>query len=302
MQIGAIFPQVEIDSDPRIVRRYAETVEALGFDHLLAYDHVIGADLKARPPGWAPPGHTRRIRYTLESRFLEPLTLFSYLAGITTRLQFASAVLILGQRQTVLVAKQAAVVDVLSGGRLRLGVGTGWNPVEYEALGMNFHDRGARSEEQIALLRELWTKESLTFQGRWHTVTAAGINPMPVQRPIPIWFGGWVPAVLRRIGRIGDGWFAGAGVAVDTKGSIRIIREAAAAAGRDPASIAIEGAVAASESLDEQVRAAHGWNELGATHLCLNTMEAGFGPVDEHLEALSRFRAAMVREGLASTR
>ena len=200
MQIGAIFPQTEIGQDPGVIREYAQAVEELGYGHLLAFDHVLGADTSTRPD-WRGP-------YTSKTMFHEPLVLYGYLAAITQRIELVTGIIILPQRQTALVAKQAAEVDVLSGGRLRLGVGIGWNDVEYEALGENFHNRGRRSEEQVELLRELWTKEAVTFEGRWHRVTAAGINPLPVQRPIPLWFGsGPTDAALQRIARLGDGWF-----------------------------------------------------------------------------------------------
>ena len=206
MKLGVVFPQTEIGSDPIAVKDYAQAAEALGYSHLIVYDHVLGADTQFHQ-GWTGS-------YTSKDMFHEPFVLFGYLAGITSKLEMVTAVLILGQRQTALVAKQAAEVDVLSGGRLRLGIGVGWNHVEYESLGQNFHDRGKRSEEQIRLLRSLWTEEVVQFQGRWHQVTHAGINPPPVQRPIPIWMGAGgrlspVPTdrVLRRVARLSDGWF-----------------------------------------------------------------------------------------------
>ena len=181
MELGVVFPQTEIGSDPIAVRDYAQAAEQLGYTHLIVYDHVLGADT-TRHENW-------QGGYTLESMFHEPFVLFGYLAGLTSKIELVTAVLILGQRQTALVAKQAAEVDVLSGGRLRLGIGVGWNHVEYEALGENFHDRGRRSEEQIELLRALWTNEVVDFHGRWNNVTHAGISPLPVQRPIPVWLG-----------------------------------------------------------------------------------------------------------------
>src|SRR3970040_304736 len=198
MRIGVVFPQTEIGADPYYIKDYAQAAEELGNSHILAYDHVIGANPTSRP-GWKPP-------YTHLDVFHEPFVLFGYMAGLTTKVAFVTGIIILPQRQTVLVAKQAAALDGLSGGRLRLGIGIGWNPVEYEALGENFQDRGRRSEEQIEVLRALWTKELVTFEGRWHKITDAGLNPLPVQRPIPIWFGGGAEPVIRRIGRLGDGW------------------------------------------------------------------------------------------------
>lgn len=197
MKIGVVFPQTEIGGDVGAVRAYGEEVERLGFSHVLAYDHVLGAD-PAVHPGWSGP-------YDLDSTFHEPFVLFAYLAACTS-LEFATGVVILPQRQTALVAKQAAEVDLLSGGRLRLGVGLGWNSVEYEALGKAFSDRGRRVEEQVELLRRLWTERSVTFHGAHETVTGAGLAPLPVQRPVPVWFGAQSPPAYRRAGRLGDGW------------------------------------------------------------------------------------------------
>ena len=192
MKFGVVFPQTELGADPDVVAKFATTAEELGFDHLIAYDHVLGANTASRPD-WQGP-------YTSESMFHEPFVLFSYLAGLTTRLELVTAVIILPQRQTSLVAKQAACLDVLSKGRLRLGIGTGWNAVEYEALGENFHDRGKRSEEQIDLLRKLWAEETITYDGRWHKVTDAGLKPLPTERSIPVWLGGMAHAGDRACG------------------------------------------------------------------------------------------------------
>ena len=206
MRVGVVFPQTEIGADPGAVRDYVQAAEGLGYAHLIIYDHVLGADPKLHEE-W-------KGSYTSKDMFHEPFVVFGYMAAITSRLELVTAVLVLGQRQTALVAKQAAEVDILTGGRLRVGIGIGWNHVEYEALGENFHNRGRRSEEQVALLRSLWTQEVVDFTGRWHRVPHAGLNPLPVQRPIPVWMGAGgrqsptppVP-VLRRIARIADGWF-----------------------------------------------------------------------------------------------
>src|ERR1700738_4753914 len=186
MKIGTVFPQTEIGSDPVGVRDYAQAVEGMGFTHILAYDHVLGAHPQGRGP----------MPYTHLSNFHEPLVLFGYLAGITKSVELATGVIILGQRQTVLVAKQAVEVDVLTGGRLRLGVGIGWNEVEYQALGEDFHNRGRRIEEQVEVLRKLTSEPVVEFRGKWHTIDRAGLNPLPVQRPIPIWFGGSAEAAI----------------------------------------------------------------------------------------------------------
>ncbi len=198
MKIGLVYPQTEYSSDPIAIRDYAQTAEALGFTHILAYDHVLGANPE-RPGGWDGP-------YTCHDPFQELFTLFSFMAGITSRIEFASGVFILPQRQTALFAKQAANLDVYCGGRLRLGVGIGWNEVEYTSLNENFRNRGKRFEEQVEVLRLLWTQPLVNFQGRWHHIPDAGLNPMPVQRPIPLWFGGSAEPVLERTARLADGW------------------------------------------------------------------------------------------------
>jgi len=198
MKIGVVFPQTEFPSDPLAIRDFAQAAEALGYQHLLAYDHLLGAN-PDREGGWSGP-------YTYLDPFQEPLTLFSYLAGLTDHLAFISGIIILPQRETVLFAKQAATLDVLSQGRLRLGVAIGWNEVEYIAQNKDFHNRGARIEEQVQVLRKLWTQELVTFEGQWHTILDAGLNPLPLQRPIPLWFGGHADPVLRRVATQGDGW------------------------------------------------------------------------------------------------
>ncbi|HWW54008.1 MAG TPA: LLM class F420-dependent oxidoreductase, partial [Acidimicrobiales bacterium] len=198
MQIGVVFPQTEIGGDVGVVRTYAERVEKLGYRHILTYDHVLGADPTVHR-GWNGP-------YDVETTFHEPFVLFGYLAAVTT-LELVTGIIILPQRQTALVAKQAAEVDLLTGGRFRLGVGLGWNAVEYEALGKDFSDRGRRLDEQVTLLRSLWTEPSVNFAGAYERVTGAGLSPRPIQRPIPIWFGAQSPAAYRRVGRLADGWF-----------------------------------------------------------------------------------------------
>ena len=282
MRLGAIFPQTEIGADPGAIREYVQAVEGLGDRHLATYDHVLGADPTNRPD-WRGP-------YTHRTMFHEPLVLFGYLAALTQRLELVTSILILPQRQTVLVAKQATEIDVLTGGRLRLGVGLGWNEVEYEGLGENFHNRGRREEEQIKLLRALWTGEVVTFEGKWHRVIEAGLNPLPVQRPIPIWMGGGAEAVLRRVALLADGWFPQLRPDDAGRAAIERLREYARAAGRDPTSIGIEPRVNAATGDPDDWRKVHAtWRELGATHLSVNTMGAGFTSVDQHISALSAF-------------
>ena len=286
MQLGAIFPQTEIGADPIAVRDFAQAAEAMGYEHLLVFDHVLGADPSKRE-SWERP-------YSHSDMFHEPFVLFGYLAGVTDKIQMTTGVLILGQRQTALVAKQAAEVDVLTGGRLRLGIGIGWNHVEYEALGEDFSNRGRRSVEQIRLLRALWTEEVISFDGRYHKVSHAGINPLPVQRPIPIWFGGGADRVMRRIGRMADGWFPQ--FQPDSQGQEQLakMREYARAAGRDPGDIGIEGRVSvASGSPDDWAKSAAAWDELGASHLSVNTMRAGLSGPDQHIDAIRRFKEAV---------
>lgn len=286
MKIGVVFPQTEIGSDPMAVRDYAQAAESLGFNHILAFDHVIGANLASRPDWRGAYGHN--------DMFHEPFVLFGYLAGLTGRVELVTGVIILPQRQTVLVAKQAAALDVLSRGRLRLGIGVGWNAVEYEALGENFHDRGRRSEEQIELMRTLWTKETVTYEGRWHKITDAGLNPLPVQRPIPIWFGGRAEQTIWRVAQTGDGWFPLFPPDDEGKALIEKMRAQVGEAGRDINDIGIESWVTiADRTPDEWVKIATTWKELGATHISVNTMKAGLSSPDEHIDAIKRFKEAV---------
>jgi probable F420-dependent oxidoreductase len=285
MRVGVVFPQTEIGNDPAAIKDYAQSTEELGFLHVLAYDHVVGGNPGSRP-GWRPP-------YTYLDPFHEPLVLFAYLAGLTKKLELVTGIIILPQRQTVLVAKQAAEVDVLSGGRLRLGIGIGWNPLEYEALGENFKNRGIRCEEQVEVLRKLWTQELVTFTGRWHKITDAGINPLPVQRPIPIWFGGSDDRALRRLARLGDGWFPLLAPDEKCRALIGMIRTYAKEAGRDPSQIGIEGRISHGQgSPDAWLKELQAWKTLGATHVSFNTMKAGLNSASAHIEALRRFQAA----------
>lgn len=286
MQLGVVFPQNEIGEDPGAVRAFAEAAEGLGYEHLIFYDHVLGADTDRRPD-WQGP-------YSHRDTFHEPMVTFGYLAALTSRIELVTAVIILPQRQTALLAKQAAQVDVLSGGRLRLGVGVGWNDVEYEALNENFHDRGKRSEEQVELLRALWTNDVVDFQGRWHSIPGAGIKPLPVQRPIPVWFGGGrSDGVLRRIARMGDGWFPQ--LQADEQGRERVaaFRNFVAEAGRSQDDVGVDARVALSRGgIDGALRDCETWTGWGATHVSFNTLRAGLTSADEHIDALRRFKEA----------
>ena len=286
MQLGAIFPQTEIGNDPAAVRDFVQAAEGLGYEHLLVFDHVLGADASRRPEWNRPYRHT--------DPFHEPFVLFGYLAGLTEKIQLTTGILILPQRQTALVAKQAAAVDVLTGGRLRLGIGVGWNDVEFEALGENFRNRGRRCAEQVQVLRMLWTQEVVNYNGRYHKISHAGINPLPVQRPIPIWFGGGADRVVERIGRLGDGWFPQ--FQPDSAGQERIarMREQAHAAGRDPAAIGIEGRLnIAGGNPDTWAREAAAWAEAGATHISINTMRADLPNPEAHIKAIADFKEAV---------
>jgi probable F420-dependent oxidoreductase len=279
MRIGVVFPQTELGGDPGAVRAYATAASELGYAHIAVFDHVVGAD-PAVHRGWSGP-------YDVHTTFHEPFVLFGYLAALTS-LELVTSILILPQRQTVLVAKQAAEVDLLTQGRLRLGVGLGWNEVEYEALGQNFSDRGARLTEQVTLLRRLWTETSVTFTGEHEHVTGAGIAPLPVQRPIPVWVGARADAALRRAGRIADGWFPMEQPGPELARATEIVRSAATEAGRDPSALGIEGRITIGSEgtppIDQQIAA---WREAGATHLIINTMRAGFSTVDQHIAALT---------------
>jgi probable F420-dependent oxidoreductase len=284
MRIGVVFPQTELGGDVGAVRAYGEAVGGLGFSHLLAYDHVVGAD-PAVHEGWGGP-------YDITTTFHEPFVMFGYLAAFTS-VELVTGIIILPQRQTALVAKQAAEVDLLTNGRFRLGVGIGWNAVEYDALDKSFGDRGRRMTEQIGLLRRLWTEPSVTFDGTYERVPGAGLAPLPVQRPIPIWVGGASPAAYRRIGRLADGWFPMVRPGAPLDEALAIIAGAAADAGRDPAAIGMEGRVTWTPDADKLARQVDRWRTAGATHLTIDTMYTDRRGVDEHLAALTTAARAL---------
>jgi probable F420-dependent oxidoreductase len=280
MQTGVIYPQSELPTDPDTVRAYVGQVEELGYRHIAIYDHVLGAD-PAVHAGWKGP-------YDVDTTFHEPLVFYGFLAAIT-QLELVTGIVVAPQRQTALLAKQAAEVDVLSKGRFRLGIGVGWNPVEYEALGQNFSTRGQREEEQIGLLRRLWTERSVTHDGPFDRIVGAGLAPVPIQRPIPIWLGGMSPVAYRRMGRLADGWFPRVEPGPDLDAARAIIAAAAAEAGRDPAAIGMEPRVRwGAGSTDELSRKAQRWRDAGATHLSVDTMGSELRGLDAHLDALAR--------------
>ena len=282
MKIGVIFPQTEFPPDPIAVSDYAQAIEGMGFTHLHAYDHVLGAN-PDRPGGWTGA-------YTHQSSFFEPFLLFSYLAGLVNKLEFATGILIVPQRQTALVAKQAATLDVLCNGRFRLGVGLGWNEVEYTALGENFHNRGKRLEEQVELLRLLWTQPLVKYEGRWHHILDAGLNPMPVQQPIPIWFGGTDDRALHRMARMGDGWMLNIRTIEQAHPLLEKLLQYLEEAGRNRSSFGIEPRLNMNIIKQEEwLSFIRTWEVLGATHLMVNTMGCGFESPTAHLKALKDF-------------
>jgi probable F420-dependent oxidoreductase len=286
-RIGVVFPQTEIGNDPSAIRNFAQIAEALGYSHILAYDHVLGANPDRQPRLQGP--------YTYEHPFHEPFVLFSYMASSTESIEFVTGILILPQRQTALVAKQAAALDVLSGGRLRLGVGIGWNWVEYEALGQDFGTRGRRVEEQVTLLRQLWTHPLVSFDGQWDKIPDAGLNPLPVQRPIPIWFGGHAEPVLRRVATMGDGWLPNYRTAAEARPSLNTIGRYLDQAGRSWDDIGLEPRIAFGQGQpSEWAQQISQWQEAGATHLSINTMNCGFDTPAKHFAALEAFASAIL--------
>ncbi|HEY5351409.1 MAG TPA: LLM class F420-dependent oxidoreductase [Streptosporangiaceae bacterium] len=284
MQIGVVFPQTELGPEAGAVRAYGRRVEELGFQHVMAYDHVLGAD-PAVHQGWNGP-------YDVRTTFHEPMVMFGFLAALTS-LELVTGIIILPQRQTALVAKQAAEVDLLSGGRFRLGVGLGWNQVEYEALGQEFRTRGRRIEEQVGLMRRLWTEESVTHEGEFDRVTGAGLAPLPVQRPIPVWFGAQSERAYRRAGRLADGWFPQVSPGPELDKAREIVSGAAREAGRDPAQLGMEGRISWRGDAGKLAEQAGRWQEAGATHLAVNTIGAGLASLGDHLGALEQAAVAL---------
>ena len=288
MKIGVAFPTTEVGNKPADIRDFVRGVEDMGYDYLTCIDHVIqGAQAVAED--W-------RSYYTLDNAFHEVLVLFGFIAAITERIELATSILIAPQRPTVLIAKQFAEIDVLSGGRTRAGLGIGWNELEFDALGQRFKTRARRMEEQIVLLRQLWSQERVTFHGEWDTVDDAGINPLPVQRPIPIWIGAFVPAAIRRAGRFADGLFLSPRIKPGTESQqvIDVFNDAARAAGRDPASLGLDTTIfTEGRGANELREEFEGWRSHGATHITVRTMTAGYTSVKQHLKALEEARKAL---------
>jgi probable F420-dependent oxidoreductase len=285
-QIGAFFPTRDMPADRVAIRDWAQAAEAIGFDFVEVSDHVLGADRQALPNFEGP--------YDVDDSFHETFVTMAYMAAVTERVGLASGVLILPQRQTALVAKQAAQLDVVSGGRLRLGIGVGWNPVEYEALGQDWHVRGQRQAEQIELMNQLWTQRTVTFEGKFDRVHHAGVNPLPIQRPIPIWFGGGVDAVLRRAAKYGQGWIPLGRPDEHIEDQLVRLHKYLKDEGRDPGAFGIEAWVRSGiGEPDKWQAAAERWAALGATHVTFYTSGQGIGAVAQQIEAMKQFRDAV---------
>ncbi len=284
MEIGVVYPQTELPTDRDSVREYIRGVEQLGYRHVMIYDHVVGADRDVHL-GWDRA-------YDVHTTFHEPMVFFGYLAAITS-MELVTGVVILPQRQTALVAKQAAEIDLLTAGNFRLGVGVGWNAVEYEALGQPFELRGRRLDEQLALLRRLWTEQTVSSTGRFDQVTGAGIAPLPIQRPIPLWLGGMSKPAFRRIGRQADGWFPQLPYGEEYHQARTVISDAAIAAGRDPDAIGVHARVSWLGDADQVATEVQTWDGGRAGYVSINTMGAELTGVEGHLEALAKVAARL---------
>ncbi|MEC7991711.1 MAG: LLM class F420-dependent oxidoreductase [Pseudomonadota bacterium] len=285
MQIGAVFPHNEIGTDPGAIKAYAQGVEAMGITHLLIYDHVLGAD-PDREGGFRGP-------YDKDVAFHEPFTTFAFIAGVTDKIDLITTVMILPQRQTVLAAKQAAEVALLSNNRFKLGIGVGWNELEYVGLNETFNNRGRRQEEQVDVMRKLWSEDSLDYTGEYHRIDKASINPRP-SKTIPIWFGGSAPALLDRVARLGDGWIPLMGANDKAKACIDTIKQTRKAAGLSFANFGIQAqAQYAGGSPERWRKHAEAWREMGCTHLAIATHNAGPTNVDGHLARIGEYQKAL---------
>jgi len=285
MQIGAVFPHNEIGTDPGAIKAYAQGVEAMGITHLLIYDHVLGAD-PDREGGFRGP-------YDKDVAFHEPFTTFAFIAGVTYKIDLITTVMILPQRQTVLAAKQAAEVALLSNNRFKLGIGVGWNELEYVGLNETFNNRGRRQEEQVDVMRKLWSEDSLDYTGEYHRIDKASINPRP-SKTIPIWFGGSAPALLDRVARLGDGWIPLMGANDKAKACIDTIKQTREAAGLSFANFGIQAqAQYAGGSPERWRKHAEAWRGMGCTHLAIATHNAGPTNVDGHLARIGEYQQAL---------
>jgi probable F420-dependent oxidoreductase len=285
---GIVLPQGSLPADPDSVRGYVTHLESLGYDHLLVPDHVLGVEPRLHP-GWHGV-------YDIDDAFSEPLVLFGFLSAFSS-LELVTGVIVLPQRQAALVAKQAAQVDLLSGGRLRLGVGIGWNQPEYQGLGMQFRTRGRRVDEQIAVMRRLWTEQCVSFEGRDHTLVGVGIAPLPRQRPIPVWIGAErATQAFERVGRLGDGWMAMGGPTAEAREGLIIIRASAERAGRDPDALGIQAWVNLGDGDQDRISAEiSGWASIGATHIAMNTRTRDMTSLKDNLTAAEQAMAAFDR-------
>jgi probable F420-dependent oxidoreductase len=296
MKPGVVFPQTEIGTDPGFIRDYAVAIEEVSFDHLVLYDHVTGSPPERFDVSRLPFSEPA---YTDSSAFHEPFVLFGFLAAATRRLELVTGVLVAPQRQTVLIAKQAAAADVLSGGRVRLGIGLGWNYTEYEALNEDFYTRGRRISEQIEVMRRLWSEPLVTYTGRWHQLDRVGINPLPVQHPIPIWLGGTAEAVLRRIADYADGWFPQFTPSEEGRATVERLNRYIIKSGRTPSDVGMEARMSLRGANENRwVDRACEWRDFGATHLSVSTMKTGLTTPNQHLEAVCRFKQAVAAAGM----
>ena len=293
MKLGCTVPLVDTGGDPGFVRDYAQTAEGLGYDGLAAPDHVLGVNVDSRP-GWT--------RNTSKDFFHDPFVMFGFLAACTKTIEFSTQVMILAQRQTALVAKQAASLDVLSRGRFRFGIGIGWNEVEFVGLNESFKNRGKRSEEQVEVMRKLWAEPHVTFKGQWHTLEDCGINPLPTRGRIPLWFGGHEDVTLKRIAKWGDGWIMLAHGVTEAGAQFEKLRQYTREAGRDPKSVGLEVWVSTGAGGPDDWRCEfQAWKALGVTHVTVNSTYAR-GPhtriagrtMAAHLDAIKQYRAAVV--------
>ena len=285
VKVGTIYPQIGLGGDPEALHDYALAVEQMGYDHLLMYDHVVGAVHEGREPKLMGP-------YTDLNPFHDPLVAFGYLAGVTKRIELHTGVLILPQRQTVLVAKQATDVDLLSGGRLRLGVGSGWNYVEYQALGEDFHTRGAKLDEQIPYLRRLWSEPVISFEGRFHSIDRGNIVPRP-RRMIPIYGGGFVEAAYARAARLADGFIFVMSLGDPLAGWTRVqelLRENGRQVEGFGAQFFMTPSVSNPFEIPQLAETAVRLSDAGATDLSIGTMDRGFTTVDQHIDFLAEAR------------